>query len=281
MMENLKKGVSDRSEELIQSFQRLQGKMFHAMRTINGTNYMYSYRIGFDGKLTLEQKMRGLYVTGEKIEETRRKLLDAGKAVPINAQRKWRKAVTGDPNKRIRDHMKETPQVKMLDKFSFTLGVLTIVFSQWLLLRQPQYFAKFSALMLTCLIVWRYFDYKSQKYELFLLDFCYFVNLSVIVQSLFFPDNRRWFDLNYVMCMGPVCVAVVVWQNSSGLSQFGQSHLLLHPHFPQHRGPRNAMEHHRDESELEKRTEITSHVTARRLFHRVFVLADCLHLRHR
>ena len=38
------------------------------------------------------------------------------------ARRKWRETVTGDPNKRIRDHMKETPQVKMLDKFSFTLG---------------------------------------------------------------------------------------------------------------------------------------------------------------
>ena len=40
----------------------------------------------------------------------------------LRAQRKWRQAVTGDPKKRIRDHMKETPQVKMLDKFSFTLG---------------------------------------------------------------------------------------------------------------------------------------------------------------
>ena len=40
----------------------------------------------------------------------------------FRARRKWRETVTGDPNKRIRDHMKETPQVKMLDKFSFTLG---------------------------------------------------------------------------------------------------------------------------------------------------------------
>jgi hypothetical protein len=34
----------------------------------------------------------------------------------FSAQKQWRKTITGDANKRIRDHMKETPQVKMLDK---------------------------------------------------------------------------------------------------------------------------------------------------------------------
>ena len=28
------------------------------------------------------------------------------------SKRKWRKVVTGDPDKRIRDHLKETPQVR-------------------------------------------------------------------------------------------------------------------------------------------------------------------------
>ena len=53
----------------------------------------------------------------------------------FRAQRRWRKAVTGDPDKRIRDHMKETPQVKLLDKMSFTLGVVVICLSEFLILR--------------------------------------------------------------------------------------------------------------------------------------------------
>ena len=36
----------------------------------------------------------------------------------FRARRRWRAAVTGDPEKRIRDHMKETPQVKLMDKVS-------------------------------------------------------------------------------------------------------------------------------------------------------------------
>ena len=101
-------------------------------------------------------------------------------------------------------------QVKMLDKFSFTLGVLTIVFSEWCLLRKPHLFPAFYAALMAFLMAWRYGDYKAQKYQLFMLDFCYFVNLSVVIQYFFFPDNREWFDVNYVMCSGPVCMAIVV-----------------------------------------------------------------------
>ena len=45
--------------------------------------YFNIFRIGFDGKLTLEKRLKGIYITGQKIEETRKKLLDAGKAVPF------------------------------------------------------------------------------------------------------------------------------------------------------------------------------------------------------
>ena len=205
------KKVSEVSEELLQRFNRLQGRVFHAVRKINGANYMYRYRVGFDGKLMLEERLKGIYVTSQKIEE---KLLKAGKAVPIRAQRKWREAVTGDPNKRIRDHMKETPQVKMLDKFSFTLGVMTICLSEWLLLRIPQLFPTFYVTLMSLLLAWRFIDYKSIKSELYMLDFCYFVNLSVAVQVLFYPNNQHWFDANYVLSLGPICIAIVVWHNS-------------------------------------------------------------------
>ncbi len=46
-------------------------------------HYLIISRIGFDGKLTLEKRLKGIYITGQKLEETRKKLLDAGKAVPF------------------------------------------------------------------------------------------------------------------------------------------------------------------------------------------------------
>ena len=73
----------------------------------------------------------------------------------FRAKRHWRKAVTGDPDKRIRDHMKETPQVKMLDKISFTMGVIVICLSEWLILRQPNLFSYFYYSVMAVLLAYR------------------------------------------------------------------------------------------------------------------------------
>ena len=41
----------------------------------------------------------------------------------------------------------------------------------------------------------RFHDYYAQKYHLFMLDFCYFMNLSVIVQTSIYPENMLWFKV--------------------------------------------------------------------------------------
>ena len=98
--------------------------------------------------------------------------------------------------------MKETPQVKMLDKFSFTLGVISICLSEWLILRVPNMFQYFYILLMSLLLIYRYYDYSLIKSELYLLDFCYFVNLSVVLQTVYYPDNMEWFKANYVLTQG-------------------------------------------------------------------------------
>ena len=98
--------------------------------------------------------------------------------------------------------------------FHVFIGVMTICLSEWLLLRTPQLFPSFYVILMSLLLTWRFIDYKSVKSELYMLDFCYFVNLSVAVQVLFYPNNQKWFDANYVLSLGPICLAIVVWQNS-------------------------------------------------------------------
>jgi len=38
--------------------------------------------------------------------------------------------------------------------------------------------------------------------------------MSVAVQVLLYPNNQIWFDANYVLSLGPICLAIVVWHNS-------------------------------------------------------------------
>ena len=47
-----------------------------------------------------------------------------------------------------------------------------------------------------------------------MLDLCYFVNLSVLLQLLLAPDKLSWYQANYALAMGSLMNAMVVWQNS-------------------------------------------------------------------
>jgi len=186
----------------------MKGKYFHTMKTDkNGVNFLRKYSIGSNGKLKLEQELKGVYLMGQ---EVRKNISEASQEVRDH----WRKIVTGDSHKKIREYMTETPQVKLKDKFSFTLGVMTICLSQWLILRYPDYFPLFWMVFTSLLWIHRFIDYSSQKFELFMLDYCYFVNMSVAIQITFYPDNLGWFQANYALTLGPIFLAIIIWKNS-------------------------------------------------------------------
>ena len=110
--------------------------------------------------------------------------------------------------------MKEVPQVKFVDKVSFTFGVTCIVVTELLALRHPEYFTAFYLVLITGLLANRYLEYVATNDHLFMLDFCYFMNISVLLQTILFPDCLAWYKANYVLCMGVLMMAILVWQNS-------------------------------------------------------------------
>jgi len=198
----------DSAEERNDTLEEMKGKYFHTMkRDKNGHNLLRKYSIGSNGKLKLEQELKGVYLMGK---EVRKNLSEAGQEV----REHWRKIVTGDPKKRVSEYMTETPQVKLKDKFSFTLGVMTISLSQWLILRYPDYFPWFWMAFTSLLWIHRFIDYSSQKFELFMLDYCYFVNMSVAIQITFYPNHLGWFQANYALTLGPIFLAIIIWKNS-------------------------------------------------------------------
>jgi len=214
------KSVMDNTKEKLR---QIKGQVFHMM---DGKNQLVRLRVGTDGKISLERRilsipninLGSIVSVPKRVLEAgmgaREKMMEVRREAQGSAQRKWRKAVTGDPEKRIRDHMKEVPQVKMVDKLSFTFGVLCLCGSEWLALRHADWFPLYFYTIMTMLLVWRLIAYSKDKYQLFMLDFCYFVNLSVILQTAFFPTNINWFKANYILCMGPLMCAIIVWKNS-------------------------------------------------------------------
>ena len=61
--------IEEMSEKSRQIFQKLQGKVFHTIKNIGGQKYMNRYRIGENGKLTLEESLLGSFLGGKEVQE--------------------------------------------------------------------------------------------------------------------------------------------------------------------------------------------------------------------
>ena len=70
---------------------------------------------------------------------------------------------------RSKSKKKQVYEVKLIDKISFTLGVVCICSTEWLALRQAQWFPLYYLTIITLLLLWRLMTYTRRKYQLFML----------------------------------------------------------------------------------------------------------------
>ncbi|MES1911048.1 MAG: hypothetical protein MHM6MM_003545 [Cercozoa sp. M6MM] len=144
--------------------------------------------------------------------------LAAGKAagkVRAKANAARRKIITGDPNKRVRDFMRETPKrVKFVDKVSFTYGVLSLLLTHFVLMKLQGWFAWYYAVTFVVQVGVRFFVYRKHKWHFFMLDFCYFTNLLLLYHVFLQEKNIALFRALFIMTNGPLTVAMITWRNS-------------------------------------------------------------------
>lgn len=53
------------------------------LRVTFSTLILLHFRIGQDGRIFVEKRLKGIYVTAEKLQEAKENLVNAGKEVPI------------------------------------------------------------------------------------------------------------------------------------------------------------------------------------------------------
>ena len=186
--------------------------------------FPFTYSIGANDKLILNRTIKSFELRRKKLSEARQALVRSG-------QQKLREKITGDRNKRIRDHMKEVPQVnkqckysillkykvfseksvdlcircikisylflilslhvflfpqvKLMDKVSFTMGVLVIVLTEFLIMRHPEWFIPYFTAFMLSLFVIRYVMYSRDKYQ-----GCHY-SAKLWFCILFFIDSAR------------------------------------------------------------------------------------------
>jgi len=119
----------------------------------------------------------------------------------------FRKMITGDKNKKVRLYLKEPSVMRYNHRMSFCVSILCMMLTQAslpiqclisclpclhspklpqaLILTKPHLMPPWYVFWVVALMSYRLIDYKKQKYHLFLLDFCYFVqvNLELTIHS--------------------------------------------------------------------------------------------------
>lgn len=143
---------------------------------------------------------------------------EALKKQAAKVQAQWRKIVTGNANKRIRDHLKEAQQqpqyVKFFDKVAFTFGVLNIVFCQYFLLNVPEYFSIWYSVVVPLLMISRLYHFKSLNWHYFMFDFCYFVLACTLINISLLRWSTTFFKICFIFATGALPAAIPIWRNS-------------------------------------------------------------------
>jgi len=102
-----------------------------------------------------------------------------------------------------------------LDKVSFTLGVLGIAVTEWVMLVHPALFRYFYPAVIAPQLGLRYVLYRRAKWHYFLIDFCYWVNfLAFCLLTGPLASSRTLWHIVFVCANGPLLAAIITWRNS-------------------------------------------------------------------
>lgn len=133
-------------------------------------------------------------------------------------RKKWRKIVTGDESKRVRDHFKEYEKkpkyIMTIDKLYFTFGVLNIAFTQYFLFNQQENFWLWYAVIMPFFMLVRRWNFKKLGWQYFMLDFCYFTLWSTFIMLFLVRQNPMYFKVIFIYANGPLTLAIILWRNS-------------------------------------------------------------------
>lgn len=98
-------------------------------------------------------------------------------------------------------------------KHGFALGVVFVLFTQWLFMQKPNLFPMWVVAVTVAGFAHRARRYYQQNLHYFLIDFCYFANVLTIV-NIFMPDNVLLSKLVFAFANGPLLVANIGWRVS-------------------------------------------------------------------
>jgi hypothetical protein len=127
-----------------------------------------------------------------------------------------RRALLGSEHIRahITDELTSPERTLPRERIAFVLGVAALLVTQHVLLVYPRSFGFYYTCLAIPLLIYRVRQYIRRKWGSFLLDFCYLVNILLLVHLWVLPFNPYFFEMVFAAANGPVAWAIILWRNS-------------------------------------------------------------------
>lgn len=121
--------------------------------------------------------------------------------------------------------------VRARDQIVFCLNVLSILICCVLLTKDPKYYAYWNAFIIPVLMIHRTFDFQSKGWQFYMIDFCYAVNLLVVISTVFFPSNLILSLISFGVSLGTLPFAIYFFRNSLAFTNIEKiTSLFIHFH---------------------------------------------------
>eukprot|EP01103_Thecamoeba_quadrilineata_P018261 TRINITY_DN6879_c0_g1_i1.p1 TRINITY_DN6879_c0_g1~~TRINITY_DN6879_c0_g1_i1.p1 ORF type:complete len:437 (-),score=57.02 TRINITY_DN6879_c0_g1_i1:135-1445(-) len=171
----------------------------------------------FVKKVALERVKSQAGKLKNQFTEHRVKLKETGSKIVQRGERfikSKRQLLENKRNKIINDFNHSPPFLRNVDKIAFTLGIIVLCLTEFILLQRPELMSLWYTFLVIPLLSYRFVKYHSQKFHYFMFDFCYYVQALLLFYLYIYPQNSHLFELLFCLCNGPLVVGILAWRNS-------------------------------------------------------------------
>ena len=116
---------------------------------------------------------------------------------------------------RVQETWQDAKHVRLRDKVSFLLGVMTMVMTPLVCALKPAWTVPLYTLFSSFLLPFRIWQYTQRKWTYFLFDYCYLINTLNLVYLWVLPQSEFLFTVCYCAALGPLAFSVATWRNSA------------------------------------------------------------------
>lgn len=100
------------------------------------------------------------------------------------------------------------------DKLAFTVGVVNVGLTMFLLGKVPTQFYIWHSPKTVLLIFLRWLDFRKKKQHYLLFDFCYWANFLLLLYVWVFPENSLLFQIAFLCSVGPLSWSVLAFNQA-------------------------------------------------------------------